>query len=209
MIRFWLVKSAVGGVSARSSSGGQVVGVGGSMPGVADEVGLLRDARLGERGAIAGEAFGGGVNRGPVAEEGDAPVAVRDQMGDGSLGAAAVVAEHAVGIDRRWWPVDEGEREARGDVAQQVGVIARGGHDDQAVDAAREQRVGQLAFAFGVLVGAAGEGHHTARTRDLFDAAVDGREEWVRDVLEDQADRCARRRRRDAAFRPCGCGGSR
>ena len=128
------------------------------------------------------------MDSGPVAEERDAPVAVGDQVRDGSLGAAAVVAEDAIGIDRRWRAVDEGEREAGSDVAQQVGVVACRGHDDQAVDAAREQRVGQFALAFGVLVGAAGEGHHAARARDLLDAAMDGREERVRDVLDDQAD---------------------
>ena len=68
--------------------GGQVVGVGRSMPGVADQVGILGDARLGQRGSIAGEAFEGGVDAGTVAEERDAPVAVGDQMGDGALGAA-------------------------------------------------------------------------------------------------------------------------
>ena len=143
---------------------------------------------LGERGSVAGEAFGGGVDAGTVAEERDAAVAVRDQVRDGALGAAAVVAEDAVGIDRHGRTVDEGEREAGGDVAQEVGVVGCSRHDDQAVDSAREQRVDQLAFALGVLVGAAGEGHHAARARDLLDAAMDGGEERVGDVLEDQAD---------------------
>ena len=88
--------------------GGQVVGVGRPMLGVPDEVRVLADIRLDQRRAIAGQAFGGRVDAGPVAEERDASVAVGDEVGDGSLCSAAVVAEDAIGIDRRWRAVDEG-----------------------------------------------------------------------------------------------------
>jgi hypothetical protein len=67
-------------------------------------------------------------------------------------------------------------------------VVGRGGGDDEAVDAPRAERLGQLALAFGALVGAAGEGQHPALARHLLHAAVHGGEERVGDVLEDQAD---------------------
>ena len=41
-----------------------------------------------QRGAVAGEALDGGVDVGAVADEGDPPVAVGDQVRDRARGAA-------------------------------------------------------------------------------------------------------------------------
>jgi hypothetical protein len=48
-----------------------------------------------QRGAVAVEALGGGVDDRRRADEGDPLVAVGEQVLDRARGAAAVVAEHA------------------------------------------------------------------------------------------------------------------
>ena len=116
-------------------------------------------------------------------------MAVGEQVRDRALGALAILAEHAVGVDPQRRAVDEHEPDPGRDVAQQVAVVLPDRDDDQPVHAAREHGLDQLALALGVLVGAARERHHAAVARDLLDAAVDRGEEGVRDVLEDQAER--------------------
>ena len=89
------------------------------MSRVADELLVFGNPRSGKRGSISREAFGGGVDAGAVAEEPDAAVALQDQVRDRALGASAIVAEDAIGIDRHRRTVDEGQREAGSDVSQQ------------------------------------------------------------------------------------------
>ena len=108
---------------------------------------------------------------------------------DRALGALAILAEHAVGVDRQRRAVDEDEPDAGRDVTQQVAVVVAGRDDDQPVHAAVEHGLDQLALTLDVLVRAAREGDDAAVARDLLDAAVDRGEERVRDVLEDQAER--------------------
>ena len=185
VMRFWLVKSAVGGSSASSSSRVSCVG---PVVDSADEGRLLADAVAGQRVAVAAQALGRRVQLGAIAQEGDAAMAVVDEVRDGDAGAAGVVGEHDVGVDEARRAVDEDEGDPGRPVALQVAVVGRGGRDDEPVDAPRAERLGQLALALGPLVGAAGEGQHAALAGHVLDAAVHGGEERVGDVLEDQAD---------------------
>ena len=59
---------------------------------------------------------------------------------------------------------------------------------DQAVDPPGDERRRQLHFAHGVLVEAAGQNRHAARSRDVLDGAVQGCGERVGNVFDEQAD---------------------
>ena len=98
-----------------------------------EEARLLGDAGRAQCRAVPGEALGGRIDLGPVTQKCDPPVTPGDQVGHGPLGAAAVVAEDAVGVDRAGRPVDEHQPQAVGDVAQQMGMVGGRGDDDQAV----------------------------------------------------------------------------
>ena len=172
--RFCAVNSAVG----RSGPGEQRLDV------------VVHDQRLRHRLVVAGEPFGGRVE--PVrrrAHERDPLVPVGAQMLDRGAGAAAVVGEHVVGVDRLRGAVHEHEPDARRDVALEVRVVVRGRDEDEPVHAPPEHALHQLALTLRVGVRAAGERHHRPLARDLLHPAMDGGEEGVADVLEDQGDR--------------------
>jgi hypothetical protein len=122
-----------------------------------------------------------------VAAVADARVARAEQVRSRLAGAAGVVGEHDVGVDEARRAVDEYDRDAGLAVAHEVAVVGAGGHDDEPVDAARQERLDEVALALGVLVGAAGERQHTALARDVLDAALERGVEGVRDVVEDEA----------------------
>jgi hypothetical protein len=73
-------------------------------------------------------------------------------------------------------------------VAPEVTLVAGAGHDHQAVDSARGERLGQFALARLVFVGGPDEGQDAVGARDVFDAAMHRSEERVGDILDDQAD---------------------
>ena len=154
-----------------------------------NQVEILSDVVSRQRLAVSAIALGGGEHVWAVAEEADPAVAGGDQVLDRGAGAAGVVGDGRVGVDEARRAVYEGQREARRPLAQEVGVVADGAGDDQPVDAARHERVGQLALAVGLLVGAADEGEHAALAGNVLDPAMHRAEERVRDVLEDHADR--------------------
>ena len=144
-----------------------------------------------------------------VAEEADPAVAGGQQVRGGREGAAGVVAQHAVGVDEGRRAIDEHERHAGVALGLQVGVVAARRHHDQPVDAAREERLRELALARAVLVGAADQRQHAAGTRDGLDAAEHRGVERVRDVLEDEPDARRRGDRRVAGWWPSDRAGSR
>ena len=116
------------------------------------------------------------------------PVAEADQVLDGRAAAAAVVAHDGVAAQELRGAIDEDQRDAGLVIAHEVALVGRAGHDHEPVDAARGERLGELALALLVLVGGADEGEYAVRARDVLDAAVHGGEERVGDVLDDQAD---------------------
>ena len=148
---------------------------------------VVGQAGAGQRLAVAAAALRRREDRRAVAEEGDAPMTGGDQVLDGGAGAADVVGQHRIGVDESGRPVHEDQRRAAAPLALEVALIATAGHDDQAVDAARRERLDELALALLVLVGRAGEGEGPVVASDVLDAPVDRREERVRDVAEDQA----------------------
>lgn len=152
------------------------------------ERGILVDPVSAQRGAVAAEALGGGVELGPVPEEGDPAVPHGDQVLDRHARAAHVVADDRVRIDEVWRPIDEHELHPRLAVACQVALVPAGGGYHQPIDAPRAEGIGQRALALGVLVRAADEREHPSLARDLLHATVDRREERVRDVLPHEPD---------------------
>jgi hypothetical protein len=96
---------------------------------------------------VAAKALDGAVDPAPVAEIGDAAVAGGEQMAGGRAGSAGVVGHHDVRVDVARRAVDEHERDAGVAVADEIAVVGPGGDDDQAVDAAREERLHELALA--------------------------------------------------------------
>ena len=112
------------------------------------------------------------------------PAAIRCET---ALRAAGVVGEYGVGVEEARRAVEEHERDAAGAFAQ-VAVVGAGGDDDEGVDAPGGERCREPAFSLGVFVGAAGQGDDVAGPGDVLDAAVNGGEERVADVLQDQAD---------------------
>ena len=67
-------------------------------------------------------------------------------------------------------------------------MVAARGRDQQPVDAAGDERGREVALALVVVVRAARERQEAALARAVLDAAVDQREERVRDVLDDDPD---------------------
>ena len=160
------------------------LGLGGVVRAEPDQ--LLADRHAGglEGVAVAGEALGRGEQVLGVADHGDAPVAVGEQVLDRAPRAAEVVEQHAVGLQAGRRAVEEDHRR----VAGQVGVLARGGHQQQRVDPAAQQRVHQLALALGVLLARGGDQQVAALARGGLDRLGDRRVERVGDVLDDQAE---------------------
>ena len=153
-----------------------------------DQVEILSQAVLREGLAVPPQPLGGGEHLGPVAEEADPAMARGDQVGDRGARAARVVGDDGVGVEEVGRAVDEGQRHAGRALALQVGAVVHGARDDQAVDAARAERLGQLPLALGLLVGAADQREHAALAGRVLDPAVDGAEERIGHVLEDEAD---------------------
>src|SRR5215217_4327413 len=71
----------------------------------------------------------------------------------------------------------------------EVAMVGPGGHDQQRVDAAAQQRAGQLALALGVLTGGGGDEQEAAVAGGRLDGLGDRRVERVRDVLDDEPER--------------------
>ena len=118
-------------------------------------------------------------------DAGDPRVAVGDQVLDGAAGAAEVVEQHRVGLDPLRRAVEEDG--ARG--GRDVAVVGAGGHDQQRVDAAPQQRADQLALALGVLERGGGDEQEPALARDGLDGLGDRRVERVGDVLDHEPER--------------------
>ena len=155
---------------------------------MADQAQILCQAVLSEGLLVPPQPLRSREDVRPVAEEADPRVPRRDQVRDRARRAAGVVGHDRVGVEEARRAVDEHQRHAGRALAQQVGAVVDRGGDDQAVDAAGAERLGELDLPLGLLVGAAHEREHAARPRDVLHPAVDRPEERVRHVLEDQAD---------------------
>ena len=119
-----------------------------------DQVEILSEAVSRERLPVAPQTLSGGVDVRPVAEEADPAMARREQVLDRGARAARVVGDDRVGVEEARRPVDEHQRHAGRALAQQVRAVVDRAGDDQPVDAARAERLGELALALGLLVGA-------------------------------------------------------
>ena len=144
-----------------------------------------------------------------VAEEGDPAVAGGDQVRGRGERAAGVVGEHAVGVDEAGGRSTNTSATPASRSARRYEWSSPAGTTISPSTRRDEERLGQLALALGVLVGAADERQHAARAGHVLDAAQHGGVERVGDVVEDQAD--ARRRAVGAAqvAWPSGRAGSR
>ena len=164
-----------------------------------------------QRGAVAGEALDGGVDDRRVADEGD-PRGGRGRSGASiaALGAAAVVAEHAVGVDRsaaggrrRRAPSPSATSRSRWVWSVAVGTTIRPS-TRRASTASISSRSRSR-----VLVGAAGEG----TTEPRRGRPPRRRGGWRRRTGWRRPRRSGRSRptgrSRGAACRRCGCAGSR
>ena len=144
----------------------------------------------GERLVIAAAALGRREHRRPVARAArSAGGPRRCRCSTAAFAAAGVVGDDRVGVDEARRAVDEHERGAGLALAPEVSLIAAARHDQQPVDAARGERLGELALAGRLLVRGTGEREHAVAAGHVLDAAMDRREERVGDVLDDQADR--------------------
>jgi hypothetical protein len=157
-------------------------------PRMPDQVKILSQAVLREGLAVPPQTLGSGEHLRAVAEEADPAVARRDQVLDRRARTPRVVGHDRVGVEERGRAVDEGECDAGGALALQVGAVLHRAGDDQPVDPARAERLGELALALGLLVGAADERQHAPLARRVLDAAVDRPEERIGHVLEDESD---------------------
>src|SRR6266699_6251860 len=93
------------------------------------------DAGGGEAFKVAEVALGGGPDGVEVAKEGDPAMAVRGQVPDGPLRAAAVVDRHGVGVAGGDEPVDDDHRAAKPLLAEQAAVVVGDGDGDEPVRA--------------------------------------------------------------------------
>ena len=146
-------------------------------------------AGVAQRGAVAREALGGGVERRRVADVGDPLVAVSDEVRDRGAGAADVVEQDGVGVDAARRAIEEDDRDAVVELGLQVAVVVAGGDDEQRVDRAPQQPQDQLALALGVLLARAGDEDVAAGVRGVLDRPRDGRVERVGDVLDHEPER--------------------
>ena len=164
---------------------GGVVEVGSHEPGV------LGDGVYVQCLVVSAAALERGVDGLAATEEADSAVPRGDQVRDRGVGAAGVVGEHGVGVKEARRAIEEHERDAAGAFAQ-VAMVGAGGDDDEGVDAPGGERCRELAFSLGVFVGAASQGDDVAGPGDVLDSAMNGGEEGVADVLQDEADAARR-----------------
>ena len=150
-----------------------------------DQHGILRQSGGLERLAVAGQALAHRVEVRHVTHAGDPRVAVRDQVLDRPAGAAEVVEQHGVGLDALGRAVEEDGAGHVGDVA----VVGAGGHDQQRVDAAPQQRTHEFALALGVLERGGRDQQEPALAGDGLDGLGDGGVERVGDVLDHEPER--------------------
>ena len=137
------------------------------------DAGILGQAGLAERFPVPVVPLLRRRDRGQVAEEGDPPVTVADEVADGYGRALPVVDHHAIGGKQHRRAVNEHEGGAHRLLIAQVAVIPAGRDDDQAVDPAREQHRGQFAFTDRIFVQAARQQAHPALSRHILDGTVD------------------------------------
>ena len=113
---------------------------------------------------------------------------VGEQPVDRGLGAATVVQQHRVRLQRPRRPVEEHHGHAHLDLAAQVRVVLPGGYHEQAVDPALAQLHQQRPFPLHVLLGRRGHQQRLVVGRDLGGNRGDGGVERVRDLLDEQPD---------------------
>src|SRR5690348_2878793 len=112
-----------------------------------------------------------------------------EQMANRECGPAAVVRDHAVGVEVARPAVDEHECGSGAAFLVEVAVIVACRDDNDAVDSTFTEGSDQLSFAIRVLVAAAGEDEDAAPACSVLDTPVQRRRERVRHVLEDESDR--------------------
>ena len=187
--RFWLAKSAVGGMSCRGSPWPR------SRPGKwsadPDGPGAARRrccARAGRRGPAVPSFLCGGDRR-QVSEVADAAVPVREQVQDAIAGALTVVRQHHVRVEgQRRWAIDEDHTATRPAFGQEVALVVTGRHQDQAVDPTGDEGRRQLRLPSGSS-SRLRRRPPPPRARDVLDRPMQRRREGVGDVLDEQVDR--------------------
>ena len=139
----------------------------------ADERVVGRDAGVAQRGAVAVEALAGREADGRVADEGDPSVPVGEQVLDGRARPADVVEQHGVGGDAARRTVQEDDRRARGQLAEQAAKVAAGRDDQQGVDRAAQEPQDEPALALGILVARARDEDVAVGVGGVLDRAGD------------------------------------
>ena len=122
--------------------------------GVRLEVRVELDAGLRQGIAEATEALGHGVDAHRLRQHRDATVPVRDEVLGGSPRTAVVVERDGVGREVALRSVEEDDGGAQLHLARKIAVVAPDGHDEQAAEALRHQRVDDAVLALGLEVGA-------------------------------------------------------
>ena len=162
-----------------------------------------------KRVLVAAIAIARRGDRMEVAEEGDAPVAVSDEVLDGLPRTLPVGRADGVRVEEARRAVDEDDRQPGLHLIAQVAVVGAGGHDDQPIDSPQEHGAHELSLAHGVLVEAHGQHGHAALRGRVADGPVDARRERVCHILQQEAQDFRTCRPPSAGWRPSGCGGSR
>lgn len=140
------------------------------------------------RGPVAAEPLRSGVERGRVAQETDAAVAVRDELSGGLLCAAEVVDQNAVGIHPGGRPGRQHDRHAAQRRGRQMAVTAARRDDDHAVDLTGRQVLHEPALLVDLFRGVAEQHPKTVLGRHLLHTERQTRVERVGEVGDDQPD---------------------
>ena len=106
-----------------------------------------------------------------------------------SRAAACVVQEDGVGFEVAGRAVHEYHRHTHLHLGHEVAVVLGSRDDQQAVDATFHKGPDEFPLHSRVLVGTSRDDQAPAITGRPLDRSGDAREEWVTDILDDQADR--------------------
>ena len=147
-----------------------------------------RDAGAAEFLEEAATSLARGLDGGPVAEVGEAPVAVFEQVPGGERRTVGVVAHDRVGRDARGLAVDEDDGGAAAQLRGEIGLAVGHRGEDEPVDTAAQERRDRLLLARGVVVEARGEDRDAVLERRILDGAVHGAGERVVDTADEQAE---------------------
>ena len=184
------LRIAVGGPGAAEQCRHRVGGVLAGRAFAVDELLVGFNLVPGQGIAVAAQAGAGGGDGGRVADVGDAPVAVGDEMGHRAERRAVVVDLDQVGRQAGGGPVDEYDRDAR----VEPGMVVPGRAEQQPGHPALHHPPDDVALPGGIPAGA-GDQHGPAVPRHLQLHRVDDLgEERIGDGLDHEPDRGVRAR---------------